>query len=122
MTLGWVMARPITAQKAGIKEMPLHEFLAVSEGHLLIGEAPSIHVKIPTEIGLDDKVFEDRAFSVLPTISNNFENFAEEFNKIQLGFRSVVKVFRTGQFQNCDLMVVFRIWDTGELFIVFINR
>jgi hypothetical protein len=121
-TLGWIMARLIAAQKAGIKEMPLHEFLAVSEDSLRIGEAPPIHVKIPTAIGLDDKVFEDQAFSVLPTISNNFEKFADEFNKIQLGRRAVVKVFRTGQFQNCDFMVVFRIGDTGELFILFIDN
>jgi hypothetical protein len=121
-TLGWLMARLITAHKVGIKEMPLHELFAVSGQHLGIGEEPPIHVKIPTEISLEAKIFEGEAFAALPTMSNNFTEFARQFNNIQLENGTVLKVFRSNTNQNCDLMVVFKIVGSDELFIVFIDN
>jgi hypothetical protein len=120
-TLGWVMARLITAHNAGIQEMPLHEFFAVSKYRFCIEEESPLHLKIPTAIGLSAKVYDDTAFTALPTMSDDFTDFARKFNNLQLEDKPVVKVFKSTRKQNCDLMVVFRTVGSEELFIVFID-
>ena len=78
-TLGWLLARIVTAHKTGMTEMPLHELFGVPDDYLSL-DGP-IRVKIPR---LAHHVYDARQLSTLDAISKDAARFARKFNAIEL--------------------------------------